>query len=74
MAANEGQGGLMAVLQDARDRFADEVAEADPLPAFWGRCGACGEFVRCDIKGHEEVGWCCAADEFRLATDPDECD
>ena len=60
-------------IDEARDRFYDEHDEPDP-PEFFGCCGACQEFSRCDIEGHEEVGWCCADHEFRLATDPDECD
>ena len=28
------------------------------------RCGDCEEWRRCNIKGHEEIGWCSKWAEF----------
>ncbi|MBQ9042325.1 MAG: hypothetical protein IJ111_05860 [Eggerthellaceae bacterium] len=68
-----GPAGIRFTLEEARDRFYDERDEPE-LPEFYGCCGACPEFYRCEIEGHEEVGWCNCDGEFRLVTDPDECD
>ena len=44
-----------------RDRFGDEdVPEPEPDPA----CGDCDKWTRCNIKGHEGIGWCSKWDEF----------
>jgi len=68
------KGGVVEMSEeDWRDRFYDEHDEPE-LPEFYGCCGACYEFDRCDIPGHEDVGYCPAAGEFHLVTDPDECD
>ena len=37
-------------------------------------CGDSPEFRRCDIEGHEDIGYCNAYNEFCRASDPDECD
>ena len=60
-------------IEPPRERFYDEAEEEPERPEFWGCCGNCYEFTRCDIEGHEEVGWCAADHEFRKCTDPDEC-
>lgn len=61
------------MIEPPRERFYDEHDEPE-LPEFYGCCGACCELDRCDIPGHEEVGYCNAQGEFHLVTDPDECD
>lgn len=61
------------MVEPPRERFYDERDEPG-RPEFWGCCGNCPEFDRCDIPGHEEVGRCGADGEWHLVTDPDECD
>lgn len=53
-----------------RDRFRDELPEPPEYHMF---CGDCSEFVRCDISGHECVGWCSRYDEFTTVGNIEDC-
>lgn len=49
-----------------RDRFYDEVELDPPRPQV---CGDCDEWTRCNVKGHESVGWCSRWAEFMEEND-----
>ena len=49
-----------------RDRFYDEVELDPPRPLV---CADCDEWRRCDVKGHESVGWCSRWEEFMEEND-----
>ena len=49
-----------------RDRYYDEVELDQPKPLV---CGDCDEWTRCNVKGHESVGWCSRWSEFMEESD-----
>lgn len=53
-----------------RDRFDDE---REDVPYHEPVCGDCDEWTRCNIKGHENVGWCSKWDEF-FEQDDERCE
>ena len=52
-----------------RDRFDDE---REYVPYHEPVCGDCSEWTRCNIQGHENIGWCSKWDEF-FEVDDDWC-
>ena len=60
-------------MTDWKDRVYDERDETDE-PEFFGCCGSCYEFKRCDIEGHEDIGFCQDCQEFCRVTDEVGCD
>jgi hypothetical protein len=50
--------------EEALDRFYEE-SELPLAPC----CKRCDEYRQCDLKGHEDIGWCMIADEFMEGTD-----
>ena len=67
------QGGIAR--KEWQERFADEGDPfEDEKPEFYGCCGSCYEFKRCDIKGHEDIGFCQDAQEFCRVDDEVECE
>lgn len=50
------RAGYESAVDYARDRFYDERDDADgPIDP---KCGDCEAWTRCNIQGHENVGWC----------------
>ena len=60
--------------EDWKDRFYDEGDPFEDEPEFYGCCGSCYEFKRCDIKGFEDIGFCLECKEFCKVTDKISCD
>ena len=57
-----------------RDRF-DECDDArmDDMRVPEPTCGDCENWTRCNIQGHEDIGWCYQWSEF-FEADDEQCD
>ena len=63
-------------LADAFDRIMDRCGDEHPHyeQPVTPTCGGCDHYIRCDIPGHEDIGWCTLFGAFYESDNPfDEC-